>query len=216
MISAPAASAWSTSARLCASTSILRFGLPLTCARDGRFDSSCQTNVVVLDQDRVVEAGAVVRAAARSDGVFFKHPERRRRLARIEHGDPAARGVDELTRPRRDARKPLEKIERGSLRDEQGTGGAGHDRDLVARRAAFAVEPPAGDGNRRVDLTECFGRDIQAGEHAGCFHDEHAAGTLGRLDRRERCHIPAADVLFEGAAHEVTIVCRIEPLHAAS
>ena len=50
-----------------------------------------QPHVVVLDQHGVVEPGAMVRRAARAHRVLLERAQRRRRLARVEDDDPAAR-----------------------------------------------------------------------------------------------------------------------------
>ena len=47
-------------------------------------DAAGKADVVVLDQDRVEEADAVVRRAAGADGVLLERAQRRRRLARVE------------------------------------------------------------------------------------------------------------------------------------
>ena len=105
MISAPAASASSTCARLCASTSIgisrLRVRIDVTALRD----AAGEADVVVLDQDAVVQAAAMIDAAAGTHGVLLQRAQRRRRLARVEHGDASVGRVDELARQRRDARR---------------------------------------------------------------------------------------------------------------
>ncbi len=69
MMSAPAASASSTSSRLCASISTVRSGRCLRGTRHGRFDASGEPYVVVLDQD--------ARRTGRSDG-SCRRPRRRR------------------------------------------------------------------------------------------------------------------------------------------
>ena len=107
--------------------------------RDGGLDAAGQTDVVVLDQDRVEEADAMVRRAAGADGVLLQHAQRRRRLAGVEDRDAAAGRVDEPARPRRDAGEPLQKIERGALADQQRARGADDLGDLVTGAAGVAV-----------------------------------------------------------------------------
>ena len=89
-------------------------------ARDRGGDAAGEADVVVLDQDRVEQADAVIDRAAGAHGVFLERAQRRRRLARVEDGDAPAGGVDEAPRARGDARQPLQEIERGALADEQG------------------------------------------------------------------------------------------------
>ena len=92
MMSAPAASASSTCSRLCASISIGISGRARL-HRAGPLPSTppAEPDVVVLDQDAVVQAAAMVRAAAGADGVLLERAQRRRRLARVEDGDRGRR-----------------------------------------------------------------------------------------------------------------------------
>ena len=54
-------------------------------------DSSGEAQVVVLDEDRVVEAQPVVRAAAAAHGVLLERAQAGRRLARVEEDRAGAR-----------------------------------------------------------------------------------------------------------------------------
>ena len=84
MTSAPAASASSTWSRLCASISIGISWLRRFHLAHRLRDAAGETDVVVLDQDAVVEAAAVVGAAAGAHRVLLERAQRRRRLARVE------------------------------------------------------------------------------------------------------------------------------------
>ena len=69
-------------------------------------DRAGDGDVVVLDEDRVVEAEAVIGAAAAADGVFLEGAKAGRRLARI--ADPGVRvgdAGDEAGGRRGDARR---------------------------------------------------------------------------------------------------------------
>ena len=110
--------------------------------------------MVVLDQDGVIQAEAVVRAAAAAHGVFLQRSPSGRRLARVH--DPhrgnsgilrqPPRPVREAAGLGRDARKPLEKIERRALRRQDAAG-----------PALYRGEPVAGLGLRT------FGRHSREG-----------------------------------------------------
>ena len=85
-------------------------------------------DVVLLDQDRVVEAHAVVHPAAGADRGLLERAQQRRRLAGVEdHGAPALRPrrLDEAGGQGRDAGEVAEQVERDALAGEQ-----------AARRAA--------------------------------------------------------------------------------
>ena len=71
-------------------------------------DAARERDVVVLDEDRVVEAHAVVAPAAGGDGPLLERAQAGRRLARVEHLDPGpAQRVHAARRQRRDAREVL-------------------------------------------------------------------------------------------------------------
>ena len=127
-------------------------------------DPAGDGDVVVLDQDRVVEAEAVVRAAAGAHGVFLQGAKARRGLARA--GDPRLRagdGVDIAARQRGDAGEMAEEVERhalggkdrarvaGDARDDRAGGDARHRRrpalrtriaGSICRNAASASASP--------------------------------------------------------------------------
>ena len=68
-------------------------------------DFAAKGQMVVLDQDRVKEAGAVIVAAAAVDGIFFQPPPAGRRFSRVVNaGFGAGDCVDVLPRQRGDAR----------------------------------------------------------------------------------------------------------------
>ena len=175
----------------------------------------------------------MVGRAAGAHGVLLEHTKRRRRLARVEHRDPAAGGVDELPRARRDAGQPLKKIEGRALGGQQRGGRARHFRDFFARPAPFAVllaHGKKGDGSHFRDsppdarrpcrkrpvpfsrLPERLERDVETGDDAVGLHEKHAAGALRRRHRRGRRHVAGSDVLVEGAADDVAVQAGVERL----
>ena len=82
-----------------------------------RADAARDRDVVVLDQDRVVEAEAMVEAAAAAHGIFLDRPQPRRGLARA--ADAQLRALDaahEFVGRGRDAREPPEDVERRRAR----------------------------------------------------------------------------------------------------
>ena len=81
IVSAPDASASSTSARLCASTSTGRSGRACRARATAATDASGEPDVIVLDQERVVEPGAMIRAATHPHGVLLEAAKTGRRLA---------------------------------------------------------------------------------------------------------------------------------------
>ena len=166
-MSAPAASASSTCVER------LRFDLdrqpgPVPRARvDRGLHAAGQPDVVVLDQDRVEQADAMVRRAAGADGVFLQRAQRRRRLARVEDGDAPAGRVDEPPRQRGDAGQPLQEIERRPLADEQRARRARRPRR--SRRPRAHASPSCvrrSTSHAGLELAKRLERDVEAGEHA--------------------------------------------------
>ena len=173
-------------ARLCASISIGRSGLAPRAFATAASTPPASRDVVVLDQHRVEQSDAMVGGAAGAHRVFLERAQRRRGLSRVEHGDPPARRVDESARARRDAREPLEKIERGALADRAACGRAGDFRNVFARPTPFAVapsgrRPPA---RRRRAARKHSNATSSPAMHAVGLHEEHAASALIGGDRR--------------------------------
>ena len=78
-------------------------GTPGPGAADRFDDAAGDANVIVLDENAVVQTGAVVDAAAAAHGVLRQRAHCRHALARVEHDDAAAGRLDEPLRHRRDA-----------------------------------------------------------------------------------------------------------------
>ena len=90
------------------------------CAAHGLGDAAAEPQVVVLDQDAVVQAEAMVRAAAAAHGELLQRAQARRRLARVEDRRAGAGdGVDVPARQRRDTGQPPEQVQRGALAGQQ-------------------------------------------------------------------------------------------------
>ena len=120
--SAPRASASSSWASVSTSTSILtRWPTLRPRPLDRRANAAGDGDVVVLDQDGVVEAEAVIGAAAGAHGVFLDRPQARRRLARADDLRLVpADGRDDRCRRGGDAAQMAEEIERRPFRREYG------------------------------------------------------------------------------------------------
>ena len=206
-MSAPAASASSTCSRLCASTSI-GISWPRRLHAPHRLrDAAGQTHVVVLDQDPVVEAAAMVRAAAGAHGVLLQRAQRRRRLARVEDvmRPPAAstnRRVS-VAIPERRCRK-LSAVRSAvsiaaAVPRSSATTSPGAQRSPSAR---CDCEPCS----RRIELPERLGGDLEPGDHAratsrGSRRARAAAGGDRRLGR----DIAPAEILGERAADDLAV-----------
>src|SRR5439155_19604930 len=96
--------------------------------------AAAERQVVVLDQDRVVERQAVVRAAPRPDGVLGEEAEAGERLPRVTDDElRAPHAVDAGPRQRRDPAEVLEEVEREPLPREKDPGVALERRESLTR-----------------------------------------------------------------------------------
>ena len=119
-------------------------------------DAAGDRDVVVLDQDRVVEAEAVVEAAAAAHGVFLQRAQARRGLARAADARVGACGAAHVIgRQRGDAGQAADEIQRGALADEHGA--------RRARRSSAACCPAATAAPSRA-----CGLDADVGRRACC------------------------------------------------
>ena len=90
---------------------------------DGFAHSPGRGDVVVLDQNRVVKAHAVVGDAAGRRRLLFERAQSRRGLARIEHAAPGARDrIGVSARGGGDPAQALQEVERHPLAFEQQAG----------------------------------------------------------------------------------------------
>src|SRR5579872_6786157 len=102
-------------------------------ALDRGADAAGQPDMVVLDQDRIVQAHAVIHGSARGGGHFFQDAEAGGGLARIENTDAGAfYGLDEFRGERCDSGEALKEIQRDALAGEQRARGGSDGRDGFA------------------------------------------------------------------------------------
>ena len=118
--------------RFSTSTSSSTFACDAPCFTHRAGNRAGRGDVIFLDQDRVEQPDAVIRAAAAAHGVFLRDAQSRDRLARVE--DAALRAgdrVDVAARQVAVAESSLQEVERSSLACEQTSA-----RDRRACRAA--------------------------------------------------------------------------------
>ncbi len=163
--------------------------------------------MVVLDEDRVVETGSVIRAPAGSDRLLLERAQSRRRLPRVEdHGARSVDGLDVASRQGRDARQAAEEVERETFRRENASRRPLHAGDR-ARRYAVSV------GNerlqRRAELGEDGRGDIEAEDDAGLLGADLGDARGIRLDQGLGRHVTRADVLGEPRARVEGRQCHV-------
>ena len=178
-------------------------------------DAAGEANVIFLDEHRVEQAETMVRRAARPHRVLLERAQPGRRLAGIEHRDSPAGRVDELPRPRGDARQTLQEIERGPLADQQRARRCGDFGDRRTGPAVIAVAPDRLERRRRtgLDLAERLERDIQAGDDF--LKWEYARELLGAVRRRrseakQSMKVPIVRAVIADAAERLARLDTIE------
>ena len=159
--------------------------------------------VVVLGQDGVGEAEAVVGAAAAADGVAFEHPQPRRRLAGI--GDPRPGAVHErheLGRFGGDGAHPLDQVQGDAFGQQHGAGVPGHAGQGGSGGEGLAVGDQQFDDGARVGQLHRRGEDLPAAEHAGNPGVENRRRPRLRGDERLRGDVPVRGVLLQRRAQD--------------
>ena len=130
---APAATASSASAMVVTSTWMSTPGSRGADRVVRRGQRAGRELVVVLDHRDVVQAHALVGAAAAAHGVLLQGPQPRRGLAGVQdHRAGALEGVGPATGVRGDAGEPAEQVQQGALAHQHGPGGAAQDGQHVA------------------------------------------------------------------------------------
>ena len=147
---------------------------PRARAPDGLDDAAGDADVVVLDEHAVVQADAMVDAAAAAHRVLGERAKRRHALAGVENRHPAGGRVDEPPRQRRDAGQVLEEIEGGAFARQERRRAAADVRARLAGRACIAIRLHALEASRRIDLVEHLTGDVEPRQHARALGEEHA------------------------------------------
>ena len=145
MISGRAARASANSASDSTSTSTGNVRGRAARSGDGARQRARGGDVVLLDEDHVVEADAMILRAAAPYGVFLRGAQAGQRFARVE--DDAARagyGVDESACCGRGRRQELQEVERRALaREHRARRSRDLENDLVGRDPVAVVGVPA-------------------------------------------------------------------------
>ena len=157
-----------------------------------------------LISTRVVEAEAVVDAAAGAHRLLLQRAQIGRRLARA--GDPGPVGpgrLHQLGGGRGDAREMAQQVQRHALGAEHGAGRPVDPHHHVAGLDRPAVGPMDLHADHGVEQPEGQRRGVGAGDDAGLAGDDGAgAARVGREDRPARDVAGAADVLGQGGADQ--------------
>ena len=190
----------------CASESTSTWTTTSRCAArpppERRGDAAGRRDMVVLDQHRVVQAEAVVPAAADADRVLLEETEPGRGLARVGHRRArAGHGVHVAPRHRRHARQPLQQVEREPLAREDRRRRPGEPHEPGRALDARPVVDLRVRDDARVEFGEHRRGDRQPGDDARLARDDPPAGRLPGGHGPGGRDVAAADVLLEEPAH---------------
>jgi hypothetical protein len=174
-----------------------------------RGDAAGGHDVVFLDQDAVIEAEAVVGAAAAGDGVFLRQAQAGQGLAGVDDACAGAgHGVDVEARDGGGGREQLQEIEGGALGGEQG---AGVGFDFAQHLAGAMVSPsrslPANHGQRIERRKQASNQAVPASTASSRLmtvpSERGLAGSAGRSGRRRRCPRPGRRARCAGLRQRV-------------
>ena len=165
---------------------------------------ACGHEVIVFDHDHVVEAGAVVGAAAGANGGFFEPAPAGGGFAGIEDaGGGVGDGVDGAAGLGGDAAEALEEVEGGAFCGEDAAGWAGEGDDFGAWGEGCAVGEVGGDGDFGIEFAEDLGGGFGAGEDAFFPGDDVGGGGAVFGDEAGSGDVAWAEVFGEGHADEL-------------
>ena len=176
------------------------------CALDCRPDAARDREVVVLDENAVVEAEAMVRPAARAHGVFLDRAQAGKRLADVDDARlRATHGLDDPRGGRGDAAHVADKVERDALGREQAARRGTFERPLIASPAA-TWEPSTRMTEATIAgsmRTEGHEREIEAGVDGGLARGERYLGAhVARHDGVRGDVAGAAEILEQCRADD--------------
>ncbi len=184
---------------------------------DRRAEAAGQGAVVVLDQHAVVEAEAMVAAAAAAHRVLLEGAQPGGGLA----GADDARGVrpdrrHQLAGGGGDAGEAAEEVERRALGREEGAGGSAHHRQDLAGDGVAAVGEVDLDRAAGVEQAEGGERRLQPGDPTRRpRHHARLGAEVGRQDGVAGQVAGAAEVLLEGAPDDRLVQQGVEGGHRA-
>ncbi len=165
-------------------------------------DAPCAGDVVLLDQDLIVEPGAVVDAPADAHGVLLQGPPSRGGLAGVEERDAVPRTAAKPAHVSGDSAEPAQEVQDHPLPREQRGEGAVDAQDLATRVDPVALRGPGGAADAGRELGEDRIGEEEPADDGRAAGDDPGASLELRWDARLRGDVAAADVLVEGQANQ--------------
>jgi hypothetical protein len=164
----------------------------------GLADASGGGDVVVLDQDRVEEAHAVIGDASGGRGALFEGAHSGGGLARVEDAAVGAgHGVGVLARQRCDAAEALEEIEGDAFALKQRTRIAFHRGEQFAGRARAAIVL------QQDDVIEHLIEDFGSGEYQRLARNKGSARAQSLGHAGAAGDITGADIFLKGETNDL-------------
>src|SRR6266480_2326166 len=176
-------------------------------------DSAGQRDMILFQKYRVIQSEAVVGAAARLHRIFFQCPQTRCCFPGIPN--PRSRPCQlfhETPRQRRDSTKMRQKIQRGSLAGEDGTGISPDLHDFRARFDKRPIVVRAGNSDLRIQRAEDLFGYRQSRANKGLPGEDVSTRRRARWYHRRGRSVSRTDILFQRALQKVSNVVRI-PIH---
>ncbi len=165
--------------------------------------------VVVFEHDAIVEAEAVIGAAAAADRVFIEDAEGGSGFAGVAEGgaargigDGGGDGVDVAGGEGGDAGEVAEEVEQDAFGGEELADGAGDGGDGLATGEALAVTGVEGGGKAGGVFVKDGVNEERAGEGAGFAGDEGGGAGGGFGDCELDGFVTGAAVFGDGGADE--------------
>ena len=169
-----------------------------------RTDPAGHRDVVVLDQHRVVQAEAVIGAAAQPHRLLFEDAQAGGRLAgaddfRLVTGDR----IDQRPRRGRNPGQAADQVQRGPLAGEHGARVARDAGDRLTALDAGAVPAQPLDAQARIEQLEGEQPGFETGEHAGLTRRDHRVDArVGGHDRIAGDVAGAAEIFEQRGADD--------------
>ena len=157
--------------------------------------------MVVFDQYAAAHSQALIRPAARTNGIFLHPTVARQRLSRVQNSRLRSLGcIDELSRQCGDAAQMCQEIERGAFAGQQRpqrTGDNRNDRPHVERRTIGDLRFPR---HRRIEPLERHVRDGFARQNSLRSRDDMHAASVTFINERGTGQIARVAQIFLKAA----------------
>ena len=164
-------------------------------------DAASGCDVVFLDQHRVIEADAVVGAAAGAHRIFLRQTQTRQRLARVDNLRPvvghALNGLNIVGGFRGDGAEQLQEVEGGALGGQQRARRAFNFQHHLIGRAGLAFGHAPGQAHVRIELLQRGLGPGRATDHGGFARQHLGPGTAIRVNQT-RGEVARAHVLLQG------------------